>query len=63
MSLPSPGAVRVLRYVRVWWDSGAELRSLVKAGWTTDLRVVFPASGRRELATVLAWRDEPEGAE
>ena len=66
MSLPSPGAVRVLRYVVVDpFDPatpGGALASLLAAGWSWDGRVAFPASGRAEIATVLVHRDEPEGA-
>ena len=64
MNLP-PG-VRTLRYVRVGarLDApGAVLRPWLDAGWTTDGRVVLPASGRPELATVLVWRDDPAGGE
>ena len=52
---------RTLRYVRVGArldDPGAALRPWLDAGWTTDGRVVLPASGRPELATVLVWRDD-----
>ena len=67
MTLPAPGAVRVLRYVVVDPDEPAapdgKLAALLAAGWRSDRRVVFPASGRAEIATCIAWRDEPEGAE
>ena len=69
MTLPAPGAVRVLRYVVV--DDphdpaapGGALAALLAAGWTWEPRaVVFPASGRAEIATVLVYMDEAEGAE
>ena len=68
MTLPAPGVVRVLRYVVVDPADpaapGGKLAALLAEGWRSARRVVFPASGRAELATVLAWRDEPaEGAE
>ena len=57
---PLSPVARTLRYVRVGArldDPGAALRPWLDAGWTTDGRVVLPASGRPELATVLVWRD------
>lgn len=50
---------RTLRYVCVGNgpDPDAALRPWLDAGWTTDGRVVLPASGRAELATVLIWKD------
>ena len=56
---PLSPVARTLRYVRVRLDDpGAVLRPWLDAGWTTDGRVVLPASGRPELATVLVWRDD-----
>lgn len=67
MTLPAPGVVRVLRYVVVDpYDPatpGGALAALLAAGWSWDGRVAFPASGRAEIATVLVYMDEAEGAE